>query len=128
MISDAVARAVAPVHLGVFTDLSTLRRLLRTFEPGAWTRAVAVRDVIVHPTPPYVAVALGADAVRAAAKESARWLGGIDALSQLAPLARYVRGRVAEVASVSATLGFDPLQVLAMWLRRAETEEPPPES
>ncbi|MEQ8454681.1 MAG: hypothetical protein RLO52_27085 [Sandaracinaceae bacterium] len=128
VISDAVARAVAPVHLGVFTDLSTLRRLLRTFEPGAWTRAVAVRDVIVHPTPPYVAVALGADAVRAAAKESARWLGGIDALSQLAPLARYVRGRVAEVASVSATLGFDPLQVLALWLRRAETEEPPPES
>lgn len=123
VISDAVTRAVAPVHLGVFTELPTLRALLRSAEPGAWTRAVAVRDVIVHPTPPYVAVALGADAVRAIARQSAAWLGGIDALGQLAPLAGYVRGRVAEVASVTATLGFDPLAVLATWLRRAEDSE-----
>ncbi|HJL16665.1 MAG TPA: hypothetical protein RMH99_13465 [Sandaracinaceae bacterium LLY-WYZ-13_1] len=120
VISDAVARAVAPVHLGIFTDLTHVRDLLRSADPGAWARAVAVRDVIVHPTPPYVAVALGADAVRAFAQQSARWLGGLDALGQLAPLASYVRGRVAEVASVTATLGFDPLAVLAQWLRRAE--------
>lgn len=120
VISEAVTRAVAPVHLGVFTDLPTIRALLRSADPGAWARAVAVRDVIVHPTPPYVAVALGADAVRAVAKQSARWLGGLDALGQLAPVASYVRGRVAEVASVTATLGFDPLKVLAVWLRRAE--------
>lgn len=120
VISDAVHRAVAPVHLGVFTDLRTIRSLLRSTDPGAWARAVAVRDVIVHPTPPYVAVALGADAFRAAAGRSARWLGGIDAARQLAPLAQYLRGRVAEVASVSQTLGFDPLALLATYLRRAE--------
>ena len=126
VISDAVADAIAPVHLGIFTELDTLRALLRSADPGAWARAVAVRDVIVHPTPPYVAVALGADAVRAVARGSARWLGGIDALSALAPLATYVRGRVSEVASVTATLGFDPLKVLSIWLRRAEEqgEEP----
>ena len=120
VISDAVEVAVAPVHLGIFTEVSTLRALLRNPDPGAWARAVAVRDMIVHPTPPYVAVALGADAVRAVAKESAKWLGGIDAIGQLAPIAQYLRGRVAEVASVTATLGFDPLKVLAVWLRRAE--------
>lgn len=125
VISDAITDAVAPVHLGIFTELDTLRALLRSADPGAWARAALVRDVIVHPTPPYVAVALGADAVRAVARGSARWLGGIDALSALAPLATYVRGRVAEVASVTATLGFDPLKVLAIWLRRGEDEPEP---
>ena len=36
--------------------------------------------------------------------------------------ATYVRGRVSEVASVTATLGFDPLKVLSIWLRRAEEQ------
>ncbi|HEY8431100.1 MAG TPA: hypothetical protein VIL20_22125, partial [Sandaracinaceae bacterium] len=53
VVSEAVAKAVAPVHLGVFTELPTIRSLLRSSEAGAWARAVAVRDVIVHPTPPY---------------------------------------------------------------------------
>ncbi|MCB9591298.1 MAG: hypothetical protein H6719_01090 [Sandaracinaceae bacterium] len=122
IIGEAVERTVAPVHLGIFTELSTVRELLREYEPGAWARAAAVRDVIIHPAPPYMAVALGADAVRAAARESARWLGGIETLGQLAPLATYLRSRVAEVASVTATLGFDPLKLLAIWLRRAEGE------
>lgn len=126
VVSDAITEAVAPVHLGIFTELDTMRALLRSADAGAWARSVAVRDVIVHPTPPYVAVALGADAVRAVARESARWLGGIDALSALAPLATYVRGRVSEVASVTATLGFDPLKVLATWLRRSEERALPP--
>src|SRR5690606_23586223 len=126
IISDAIAEAVAPVHLGVFTELDTMRQLLRSADAGAWARATLVRDVIVHPTPPYVAVALSAAAVRALARESARWLGGIDALAPLAPLATYVRGRVSEVASVTATLGFDPLKVLATWLRRSEERALPP--
>ncbi|MCC6875873.1 MAG: hypothetical protein IT378_16315, partial [Sandaracinaceae bacterium] len=49
-------------------------------------------------------------------------LGGIDALAPLAPIATFLRGRVAEVASVTATLGFDPLKLLASWLRRAEEQ------
>lgn len=123
VIGAAVERAVAPVHLGIFAELPTVQNLLRSYEAGAWARAVAVRDVIVYPTPPYIAVALGADALRAAAKESARWLGGIDAFGQLAPLALYLRGRIAEVASVTATLGFDPLKLLSIWLRRQEDQE-----
>jgi len=122
VIGEAVERAVAPVHLGLFTEVSTLRHLLRDYDPGAWAQAVAVRDVIVHPMPPYVTVALGADTLRLAAQISARWLGGIDALSQLAPIGRYLRAQVAEVASVSQTLGFDPLKLLAQWLRRAEQD------
>jgi hypothetical protein len=123
VITDAVARAVAPVHMGLFMELDTMRELLRSPDAGTWATRVAVRDMIIHPTPPYVAVALGADAVRGVAQKSATFLGGIDALAPLAPLATYLRGRVAEVASVTATLGFDPLKLLATWLRRAEQNE-----
>jgi len=123
VIVDAVSRAVAPVHLGIFSQAETMRSLLRNPDPGAWARAAAVRDLVVSPTPPYVAVALGADAMRAAAKVSADLLGGIDALSALAPLARYVRGRIRDVTSITATLGFDPLRALAEALRRSPPDE-----
>lgn len=119
-VSEGVARAVAPVHLGIYGEIGSVRRLLRTAEPGAWARAVALREVIVSPTPPYIAVALGADATRAVAKRAADRLGGIDALAQLAPLATYVRGRISEIASVTQTLGFDPLKALATLLSRSD--------
>lgn len=133
VITAAVDRAVAPVHLGLFGEVTTLRSVLRSAEPGAWARAVAVRDLIAHPMPPYVAVALGADVVRAMAQRSARWLGGIDAVALMGPYVNYMRGRIAEVASVTATLGFDPLKLLAGWLQRSDegaeglSEMPPPE-
>lgn len=121
-VSDAVARHVAPVHLGVFAEAHVLEELLRTRAPGAWASAVATREVIVQPTPPYVAVALGADAMRAVAQRSAKALGGIDAFSILAPIVRAIRGRVGDVASVTATLGFDPLKALAAWLERSDPD------
>jgi hypothetical protein len=121
-VSEGVARAVAPVHLGIYGEIGSVRRLLRNAEKGAWARAVAVRDIIVSPTPAYVAVALGADAARAVAERTTTWLGGIDALASLAPVATYVRGRISEVASVTQTLGFDPLKVLATVLMRSDSE------
>lgn len=127
-VSEGITRAVAPVHLGIYGEIGSVRRLLRSAEPGAWARAVAVREVIVSPTPPYVAVAIGADAARAVAQRTTTWLGGIDALASLAPVATYVRGRISEIASVTQTLGFDPLKLLAAALARSEEapgEEPP---
>lgn len=123
-VSEGVARSVAPVHLGIYGEIAGVRKLLRNAEKGAWAHAVAVRDIIVSPTPAYVAVALGADAARAVAERTTAWLGGIDALAALAPVATYVRGRISEVASVTQTLGFDPLKVLAAALARSDTDEP----
>jgi hypothetical protein len=125
-VSEGIERAVAPVHLGIYGEIESMRRLLRTTERGAWARAVAVRELIVSPTPPYVAVALGADATRAAAQRTAEWLGGIDALAQLAPLAAYLRSRVREIASVTQTLGFDPLRALATLLARSDAPRSDP--
>ncbi len=125
LITDAVAANLAPVHLGIFADEQDLRALLRDARPGAWARAVVSRDVIVQPTPPYVAVALAADGMRAAARRTESWLEGSavkDVLSQLAPIASFVRGRAAEVASVTQILGFDPLKLLAAWLEGTDQD------
>jgi hypothetical protein len=125
VIAEAVATNLAPVHVGIFAEVEDLTTLLRSNQPGAWARAILSREIIVHPTPPYVAVALAADGVRAAAKRTEAWLAGtgaLDALGQLAPLASYVRGRVGEVASVTSMLGFDPLKLLAAWLERADDD------
>lgn len=119
IITEAVSRHLAPVHVGIFADEADLRALLRDARPGAWARAVVARDIIVQPTPPYVAVALAADGMRAAARRTEGWIedGPVRAvLSQIAPLASFVRGRAAEVASVTQLLGFDPLKLLAAWL------------
>lgn len=122
-VVDAVSRAAAPVHLGVFAEVGTLRRLLARPDAGAWLAASATRDLIVHPTPPYVAVALGADGVRAAAERSARWLGRLDPLGLFAPVTHYLRNRVHEIQSLTDTLGFNPLQALAAALATRDAED-----
>lgn len=122
VITDAVSRSVAPVHIGIFSEARTMRSILTKGDGGAWARAVAVRDIIVQPTPAYVAVALGADAVRGAASRAARLVWGIDALASVAPFARVVRGRIGEIASVTQTLGFNPLTALSRVLRREHDE------
>lgn len=122
VISDAVARHVAPVHLGLFSQVSTLQSLMRNPDPGAWAKRVAIRDVIVHPTPPYLAVALSADVARAVAHSSSRVLGTMNIGNALSPVANFLRSRVAEVASVSSTLGFNPLSLLAALLERDEED------
>jgi hypothetical protein len=128
IVSQAAAAHVAPVHLGLYGDLRSVRRLLRSREAGAWAKAVASREVILHPTPPYVAVALGADAVRRVAQKSSAvfgggLLGGLDPLRQMMPVLGLLRNRVAEVASVTQTLGFDPLKLLASFLQRVDPDE-----
>lgn len=50
---------------GYFSDLGTLRALVSSTSPGAWARAVAVRDIIISPFPVAIALPLGMDAARA---------------------------------------------------------------
>lgn len=127
VVTEAVSRELAPVHLGVFSEARTMQQLLRSPDAGTWARAAAVRDVIFQPAPPYVAIALSADALRAFAASSARWIGGMDVLSSMTgPVGNYLRGRISEVVSVTSTLGFNPLRALAEALRRTDEEPPPP--
>jgi len=124
VVVDAVERAVAPVHLGIFSEPATVRSLLRGAEPGAWAREAAVRNLVLHPLPRTYGVALGADAVRGVGKASRRWLGGLDIARGVLPLMQRVRAQITQVTTISETLGFEPLQVLASMLRRGHDEVP----
>lgn len=127
VLVDAVNREVAPVHLGLFAELETLRRLLRRPDPGSWATAIATREAVLSPMPPYVAVALGADVANGAARGLGALLGGMDVMGGVRPLLGYVRGRVSEIASLTSTLGFNPLASLAHALQqRDETPDAGP--
>ena len=129
---DAVARHVAPVHVGLFAEVDAVRRALRSGRAGSWAREVALREVVFHPMPRTLKMALGADALRGLRRSSYDVFGGVDIVGLARPVLRHVRARWSEVRSVSEELGFDPLMVLATLLRedpkepeRARQEEEP---
>ena len=119
-VSRALSDAIAPVQVGLYAQRRSFERLLRSAEPGSWAKAIALRDVIIDPSPAYVHVAVGADALRATARRTSQILGGLDVASLFVPAARYAREQIMHVASVSGMLGFNPLQVLARRLRSNE--------
>jgi hypothetical protein len=125
VIQAAVARAMGPVHLGLFAQRQRVQELLRDSSPGAWARAVALREVIISPAPSYANVALAADAARAAGHRAASWLGGLDLYGLVAPAAEFAREHVARVGSATSILGFNPLQALATRLRRSRPPRAP---
>ncbi|MET0390209.1 MAG: hypothetical protein ABW321_29830 [Polyangiales bacterium] len=127
-VSRAISTSIAPVQLGIYSQRRRFQRLLREAEPGAWAKAIALREVIIDPSPAYVHIAVGADALRATARRTGQLLGGIDFMTYIEPVARYAREQVANVASVTGMLGFNPLQLLARRLRanEATVSMPPP--
>jgi len=123
VVRGAIERDLGPMALGVFAQTETFRSLLRRDDPGAWARAVASREVVVDPMPPWFAVAAGAGAMRAAARRSRGILAGVEVLGLLDPVARGLRAlaeRAGEV-DLQALLGFDPLRIMAALLRQTET-------
>ncbi|HEY1954240.1 MAG TPA: hypothetical protein VGH28_01470 [Polyangiaceae bacterium] len=95
----AVEDRYAPLALGCFGELDVLSALQADDRPGAWTRAVAVRDVVLSPMPVAVGVALGVDGARYA----------FEAIRAVVPIS----------IPTPAMLGFNPLEILRA-LRRKE--------
>ena len=102
----------APLALGCFGELGTLHQLQRSGSSGAWSRAVAVRDVVLSPMPLASGVALGIDGARYA-------FDTIRSLSPAMPLVfepalAALRKRAANVTDkdIAAVLGFSPLDIL----------------
>lgn len=119
----AIGEHMGPVHLGVFAEAHTLRRLLRQNEGGAWAAAAAGQEVLIQPMPPYVAMALGADLLRGVARSSTRLLGDrFDVGAALTPFADVVREQLGRARSLTQTLGFDPLELLARYLQDRGTK------
>lgn len=112
-IERAVSGALAQVHLGLFAQASVLAELLRNPEPGAWARAIAVRDVLVRPTPAYVHAGVLADAVRGAARWTGQRLAALDLERFAGPVVRAGRDRWSRAGGTrSGAPGNDALSAI----------------
>jgi hypothetical protein len=125
LVRAAEARA-APLAIGCFGELETLRGLLSSPRPGAWAGAIAARDVVLSPAVPAVAIPLGLDVGRAAivaVRGLAERLGAGAWLSSDGPLAPALN-RVREIAGVDKDvrqlLGFDPILLISKIFSRGE--------
>jgi hypothetical protein len=119
-LARAVEERYAPLGFGCFAELSTFRALQTDPRPGAWSRAVAVRDVVVAPMPLAVGVAMGFDGAHYALRGLRSFTGRIAPLAAMAPLVSSTRSHLAWATGkdVTALLGFDPLAALRQLLKR----------
>ncbi len=115
---DAVEDKYAPLALGCFGELDVLSRLQADGRSGAWSRAVAVRDVALSPMPLAIGVALGFDSARYAF-DTIRSVApvsfhGVAPLSIFEPAMHALRKRVGEASDkdIASVLGFSPLEIL----------------
>jgi len=118
--AHAVEERYGPLGFGCFSELRTFRALQTDSRPGAWSRAVAVRDVVISPIPIAVGVALGLDGAHYALRGLRVLTGRIAPLAPVAPLLASARKQIAKVTGkdVPALLGFDPLEALRQLLQR----------
>ncbi len=121
-LARAVSDRVGPLALGCYSDQRTFRRLEVDPTPGAWAMAVAVRDVVLYPVPPAMAVPLGLDAGRAALSALRTVASRFDPTGMLNPAFALMRDMAKDVAlggrSPESVLGFDPLEILRRLLSR----------
>lgn len=125
-LARAVERKVGKVALGVYGETSTFRTLEVDPTPGAWARAVAIRDIILSPVPAALAIPLGIDAGRAAVSTLATMAERAEGLAVISPFIGVVRGALHQVATVAGALArdkdgsleFDPLEILRRLLAR----------
>ncbi len=119
----AIEDRYAPLAMGCFAELDVFRELQVDPRAGAWSRAVALRDVIVSPMPAAVGVAVGVDGARYAASKVARLVRRVDWLGLADPMISAVRhgaGAAAGNKDLESLLGFSPLEVLRSLLKRDE--------
>jgi hypothetical protein len=119
-LARTVEERYAPLGFGCFAELSTFRCLQTDGRPGAWSRAVAVRDVVIAPMPAAVGLALGVDGARYALEGLKLLTGRIAPFAAIGPMIDAARSRVARTTGkdVGALLGFNPLAALRALLQR----------
>ena len=119
-LARAVEDRYAPLGFGCFAELATFRALQTDGRPGAWSRAVAVRDVVIAPMPAAVGLALGFDGARYALQGLKLLTGRIGPIAAIGPMLEAARSRVARRTGkdVGVLLGFDPLAALRALLQR----------
>lgn len=124
-LARAFDQRVGPLALGVYAEATTFRELEVDPTPGAWARAVAIRDVILSPVPIALALPLGIDAGRAAfsaVRSIADRAQGLGLVSPVLSIVRETLGQVATIVGLEqdadGRFGFDPLEILRRLLAR----------
>lgn len=115
-LARAVELGVGPVALGCFAQASTWRSLPAEGS-GAFARAVAAREIVLHPLAPAIAIPLGVDVGRAAfaiAKDLASKLGAVSwfQAGTFRPALERARELSLDGGDITRFLGFDPLALL----------------
>ncbi|HET9958527.1 MAG TPA: hypothetical protein VFQ61_28730 [Polyangiaceae bacterium] len=117
-LASACETLLGPLALGCFGELFTFQTLAKDPAPGAWTSAVASREIVLSPVSPALALPLGLDAGRALwaqVRGLAERFGGSGWLGQASKRAPFDRLPAFE-SDVVAWLGFDPLRLLSRWM------------
>jgi hypothetical protein len=119
-LARAVEDKYAPLGFGCFAELATFRKLQTDARPGAWSRAVAVRDIVIAPMPAAVGMALGFDGARYALHGLIALTGRVAPMAAIGPIMGLARARIAKLTGkdVGALLGFDPLAALRALLEK----------
>jgi hypothetical protein len=107
-----------PVALGCYAEVSTIRKLMVDSTPGVWARAVAVRDVILHPVPAALALPLGIDAGRAALSALRSVAERLDPFGIAGPAMRALLDSPMADPVITRVLGFNPLELLRRLVAR----------
>jgi hypothetical protein len=115
-LAEATEKVLGPLALGCFGELYTFQSLAGS-PPGAWSLAVAAREVVLSPVTSGIAVPLGLDAGRAvwaSLRGFAQRFGAgewLEAAGRFRPPREF--GLPAFEADIKAWLGFDPLRLLS---------------
>lgn len=120
-LARAVEELYAPVGVGIYAEIDRFLDLQVDSRPGAWGRAVAVRDLVISPVPPALGLAVGADSARYAFEKARKLTERFDVLGILEPALARARERFGDTATqkgIEDALGFDPLAALRALLRR----------
>ncbi len=111
-----------PLSFGCFAEQTTFRQLEVDPQPGAWALAVAVRDVVLHPVPPAVAIPLGLDAGWAAFDALKIVAQRFDPSGIVSPTLSALRDVALGSRPDQAPQTFNPLDILRRLLTRDSHE------
>lgn len=117
-LARAIEERTGPLAFGCYAEVATLRRLAVDDTPGAWARAAALRDVLLHPLPAPLVIPITVDAGRAAWGAFRAIAERVDPVGVVGPAMQTLRELSAGERDVESVLGFHPLDLLRRLLSR----------
>lgn len=122
VLMRAVGRELGPVHLGLFMEVPTARKLLGGRKAGDWAMAFMSRELAIYPLPPFAAAALGLDVLGGAAQQLFRGFEQVDSAEIVGIAQGFWRG-LTDGRGLEGLLGFSPRHVLSEAMSRVAQQD-----